>query len=376
MDQWSVTDDTVTPHQPSGGIGFYEVGNQSTNYQYGAKATNLIGHHQIRYGIDAEHLDYINTINRTGPTFTLPDGTMTATGAEIEILPDRTYGKIYRVVRANTRNVADTSQNYQALFVQDTWKVLPNLTINPGLRYEQRHLWNPTNFGVCALLLLAQSQVGMLSHQWGNDTGVLLAIWSVGLLVVIRARVWHLTIGYLLLFAALAWVRTLFNGHPFAAEFAPMTGPMYTLFIFFMVTDPRTVVSGRSAQLWVLLATALFECAIRMAVDFELLSGASALAVAPGMFALFFVGPPCLWWQLRAKQPLRRGSCARRSGVMPHAASFERRAKCSGPAMRWRYDLGPWHPRRAGRAANTSKESQVRRAAKWDACRDDSGNSL
>ncbi len=105
VDQWSVTDDTVTPHQPSGGIGFYEVGNQSTNWQYGAKATNLIGRHQIRYGIDAEHLDYINTINRTGPTFTLPDGTMTATGAEIEILPDPTYGKIYRVVRANTRNV-------------------------------------------------------------------------------------------------------------------------------------------------------------------------------------------------------------------------------------------------------------------------------
>ena len=123
VDQWSVTDDTVTPHQPSGGIGFYEVGNQSTNWQYSAKATNLIGRHQIRYGIDAEHLDYINTINRTGPTFTLPDGTQTATGAEIEILPDPTYGQIYRVVRANTRNVADTSQNYEALFVQDTWKV-------------------------------------------------------------------------------------------------------------------------------------------------------------------------------------------------------------------------------------------------------------
>jgi outer membrane receptor protein involved in Fe transport len=140
VDTWSVTDDTVQPHQPSGGIGFYEVGNESTNWQYGGKVTNLIGKHQIRYGIDAEHLDYINTINRTGPTFTLPDGTQTATGAEIEILPDPTYGQIYRVVRANTRNVADTSQNYQALFVQDSWRVLPNLTINPGLRYEHQHL--------------------------------------------------------------------------------------------------------------------------------------------------------------------------------------------------------------------------------------------
>ena len=69
-----------------------------------------------------------------------PDGTVTATGAEIEILPDPTYGQIYRVDPANTRNVADTSQNYEALFVQDTWKIGPNLTLNPGLRYEHQHL--------------------------------------------------------------------------------------------------------------------------------------------------------------------------------------------------------------------------------------------
>ena len=82
----------MTPHQPSGGIGFYEVGNQSTNWQYGAKSTNLIGRHQIRYGIDAEHLDYINTINRTGPTFTLPDGSSYRHRRRDRDLPDPTYG--------------------------------------------------------------------------------------------------------------------------------------------------------------------------------------------------------------------------------------------------------------------------------------------
>jgi hypothetical protein len=170
------------------------------------------------------------------------------------------------------------------------------------LRYDGRHLWNPTNFGICALLLLAPSRISILSHQWGNDWGILLAIWGVGLLVVTRARVWHLTVGYLALFSALAWVRTLFNHHPFLAELGPITGPMYTLFVFFMVTDPRTIVSGRGKQLFVLLLIALLECAIRMAVDFEKLSGDSALAVAPGMFALFFIGAPALWLELRDKQ--------------------------------------------------------------------------
>ena len=140
VNQWSVTDETVTPHQPSGGIGFYEVQTRGTNWQYGGKVTNILGRHQIRYGLDAEHLDYLDTFNRTGPTFTLPNGQQTTTGAEIVVLPDPQFGQIFRVVRANTSNVHDTTQNYVSFFVQDSWKPLPGLTINPGLRYEHQHL--------------------------------------------------------------------------------------------------------------------------------------------------------------------------------------------------------------------------------------------
>jgi len=140
VDQWNVTDDTVTPHQQTGGIGFFEVGNRGVNWQYAAKATNVLGPHQVRYGIDAEHLDYANTINRTGPTFTLPDGQQTVTGAEIEILPDDTFGRIFRVVRANTSNVRDTTQQYVSFFLQDNWTIGSRLTINPGIRYDHQHL--------------------------------------------------------------------------------------------------------------------------------------------------------------------------------------------------------------------------------------------
>jgi hypothetical protein len=176
VDQWSVTDDTVEPHQPSGGIGFYEVGNQSTNYQYGAKATNLIGDHQIRYGVLAEHLNYLNTINRTGPTFTLPDGTQTSTGAEVDILPDPTFGQIYRVVRANTSNVRDTSQNYMSVFVQDTWRIGSRLTINPGLRYERQRLT-----GTLADLTLGNEWAPRIGATWdptGHDRAKVYGSWG------------------------------------------------------------------------------------------------------------------------------------------------------------------------------------------------------
>lgn len=176
------------------------------------------------------------------------------------------------------------------------------------LRSGDRHLWNPTNFSICALLLIAPTQTTILSHEWGNDLGIVLALWCVGLLVVFRAKVWHLTLGYLGMFAALAWFRTLFNGDTFAAEVGPITGPMYTLFIFFMVTDPKTIVRGRARQMFVLALIALTECAIRMAADFEILSSSSALAVAPGMFALFFIGAPALLLDLRRPRQASPGA--------------------------------------------------------------------
>ena len=140
VNEWSVVDNTVTPQVRSGGIGFYEVGNDGVNWQYQAKGTNIVRNHSIRYGILYENIDYTNEINRTGPTFTLPDGTQTVTGAEIQINSDPTFGNIYRVVRANTSAVRDTTQHYASLFAQDTWTVGNKLTINPGIRYERQAL--------------------------------------------------------------------------------------------------------------------------------------------------------------------------------------------------------------------------------------------
>ncbi|MDO8630349.1 MAG: TonB-dependent receptor, partial [Phycisphaerales bacterium] len=147
VNDWSVRDRTIVPNVFSGGIGFYEVGNDGTNLQYAVKSTNIFGGHQVRYGFAYEDVKYDNVIQRTGPPITLPDGTKTATGANVEIFADPTFGRIYRVVRANTSNVRETEQQYPSFFVQDTWNVTPRLTIRPGVRYDQQKLvGNLTDF--------------------------------------------------------------------------------------------------------------------------------------------------------------------------------------------------------------------------------------
>jgi hypothetical protein len=140
VNDWRVVDRRVVPNITTGGIGFFEAGNDSQNLQYAVKMTNVFGGHQIRYGFLYEDVKFAQLQQRTGPTFTANDGRQTATGATIDILPDPTFGAIYRVVRANFNDIRDTHQDYQSFFIQDSWKASDRLTINAGIRYEQQAL--------------------------------------------------------------------------------------------------------------------------------------------------------------------------------------------------------------------------------------------
>jgi hypothetical protein len=142
-DQWQTTDRTVTPNVRTGGIGIYDQSNRGVNDQLIAKATNVFsvaGDHQLRYGVQYQHVVFDNTIQRTGPTIVLPDGQQSVTGAQVSVQPDPEFGQIYRVTRTNLTNVRHTTQHYTSLFIQDTWRIGQRITATPGVRYEQQTL--------------------------------------------------------------------------------------------------------------------------------------------------------------------------------------------------------------------------------------------
>src|SRR5687767_11940805 len=110
------------------------------------------------------------------------------------------------------------------------------------LRLRGRHLWNPSNFGVSVVLFLAPATVSLLSVQWGNEIWPMVVIWMLGSVIVWRVGRLHISAAYVASFVAFSFVRSAITGTPWLANVAPITGPMYQLFIFFMVTDPRTTV--------------------------------------------------------------------------------------------------------------------------------------
>ena len=151
------------------------------------------------------------------------------------------------------------------------------------LRANGRHLWNPTNFGVSVMAFLAPATVTVLSIQWGNNLAPMAVIWLLGSVIVWRVGRGHISAAYVVSFLVFTVVRTLITGTPFLANVAPITGPMYQLFIFFMVTDPKTTVRSKRWQVVVVIAVAFVEMLLRLA----------EVLYAP-FYALFLVGPVAL----------------------------------------------------------------------------------
>jgi len=166
------------------------------------------------------------------------------------------------------------------------------------LRIKGRHIWNPSNFGISVLLFLAPEVVASLSIQWGNYLLPMVVIWILGSVIIWRVRRFHITGTYVACFIVFAFLRSYITGSPWPSEIAPLTGPMYQLFIFFMITDPKTTVRSKFWQCVVVSLVALVEMIFRL----------SQVVYAP-FYALFLVGPAALliemWFDSRRTVPAR-----------------------------------------------------------------------
>jgi enediyne biosynthesis protein E5 len=164
------------------------------------------------------------------------------------------------------------------------------------LRYKGRHLWNPSNFGISVMLFLLPSSVAMLSIQWGNNMASMVVIWLLGSIIIWRLHRFHISATYVISFLVLAVVRSWIIHQPWLSEVSPITGPEYQLFIFFMITDPKTTVRSKKGQCIVAFFVALLEMFFRL-----------DQSIYAELYALFWVGPIAIivemWLDSRRVKP-------------------------------------------------------------------------
>jgi hypothetical protein len=158
---------------------------------------------------------------------------------------------------------------------------LISITSKYVLRIGDKHLWNPTNFGVTMMLFLAPATVAPLSVQAGNEVWAVLTIWFLGGMVLYQLGLFRLPVAFVLTFIPLSIFRAWVEGHPIMTELTPMTSPMFQLFIFFMITDPKTITKPKWSQILVVILVAFADTFFRLVLH----------DVHSLFHALFTVGP-------------------------------------------------------------------------------------
>jgi hypothetical protein len=146
--------------------------------------------------------------------------------------------------------------------------------------------------------------MGILSVHWGNKLWPVIIIWCLGSVILYQVSRLHISVTYAVAFLLLARVRSAVTGDPWRTEAAQITSAMYQLYMFFMITDPKTTTRTKWSQCLVVVIIAVVETLLRLCgagevqsillklfpdLDTDFLT--KNVATYAPFYALFVVGP-------------------------------------------------------------------------------------
>ncbi len=126
------------------------------------------------------------------------------------------------------------------------------------IRVNNKHLFNPANFGIIAGIFLFQD-AWISPGQWGSDTYFLLILSLLGVFILFRIGRLDTSLiflGSLFLFEFLTTY--LYQGWGMDVLLHKFSSGTLLLFAFFMITDPMTIPDSRKGRiLWSLMVSLL-----------------------------------------------------------------------------------------------------------------------
>jgi len=115
------------------------------------------------------------------------------------------------------------------------------------LRVRGKHVFNPTNFGILAAVLLS-GRAWVSPAQWGSGSFIVFFIAAAGMTVTLRATRLDISAAYLAAHAALNLGRVLWLGHSPEVFLHRFSSGALIVFAFFMISDPRATPDARAAR--------------------------------------------------------------------------------------------------------------------------------
>ncbi len=133
------------------------------------------------------------------------------------------------------------------------------------IRVNNKHVFNPANFGIVALLLLTD-HAWVSPGQWGSYLWLFFLLCCLAQLVLHKAARSMLGGGFLVIYAGLLAGRAFWLGDPIEIPLHQLQNGAVLIFAFFMISDPKSTPDSKAGQLGFALVTAL----IALYFQFEL----------------------------------------------------------------------------------------------------------
>src|SRR5215203_1059881 len=126
------------------------------------------------------------------------------------------------------------------------------------LRFSQKHIFNPSAFGIVATILLTKD-AWLSPGQWGSNAVIFFGVVTFGTIVVTRVQKLDVSLAFLLTFISLLyWRQVYILGWPMDHFIHSFSTGSLLLFTFFMISDPRTSPNHPIARIiWAVLIAAV-----------------------------------------------------------------------------------------------------------------------
>jgi Na+-transporting NADH:ubiquinone oxidoreductase subunit NqrB len=133
------------------------------------------------------------------------------------------------------------------------------------LRVGGKHVFNPSAFGLVAVLLL-RDDAWLSAGQWGSAPLLAALVACLGSLVLRRTARSDVTWAFLASYLALIFGRAMWLGDPPAIPLHALHNGALLLFAFFMISDPKTLPDARAGRIAFAAAVAAGGFAIQYAM--------------------------------------------------------------------------------------------------------------
>lgn len=125
-------------------------------------------------------------------------------------------------------------------------------------RINQKHIFNPSAFGIVATILFTKN-AWLSPGQWGSNAVIFFGVVTLGTIVVTRVQKLDISLAFLFTFIGLLYWRQVYVlGWPVDHFIHSISTGSLLLFTFFMISDPRTSPNHPMARIiWAVLIAAV-----------------------------------------------------------------------------------------------------------------------